>query len=218
MKLTLTLVLLLVINSTSKAQRHDHPSHYLKSVSNKLMVFLEAADFQPGESIADIGAGNGWFDAAIGIYEDSLNFVLEEIDSSFVKESRLNEAVIAYAAVKGRPITCHYTQVIGTQKSTQLPDKKFDKVILIDTYHHLQHRDEMIEDIKRILRPGGKLIIYEPVGKKNGEIFKPCHSMIYTSEEIISSFVHKGLRFERSLVGGKTARKRTLVFVFSRHE
>jgi SAM-dependent methyltransferase len=216
MKVALTLTLLFIIVTASHAQRHDNPSHYLKSVSKKLMVFLEAADFQANERIADIGAGNGWFDAAIGIYEDSLTFVLEEIDSSFVKGSRLNEAVVAYSAVKGRPITCTYKQVIGTEMGTLLQEKTFDKVILIDTYHHLQYRDEMIEDIKRILRPGGKLIVYEPVGKRSGEIFKPCHSVVYTSEEIVASFVHKGLTFEKSLVGGNTARKRTLVFVFTR--
>ncbi len=214
MRTHLTLILTLALSHQLLAQRHDNPSHYLKSAARKLPIILKAAAFNAGEQVADIGAGSGWFDAAIGIYQDSLTFVLEDIDSSFIRESRLNEALLAYSKVKGTPINCTYTQVIGTEKSSTLASSRFDKVLLIDTYHHLRFRQEMIDDLCRILRTGGRLVVYEPVGKTNGEIFKACNSLLFTAEEIISSFRDKGLQLERSDNGTKTAGKRAKLFVF----
>lgn len=214
MKTHLILILALALSQQLQAQRHDNPSHYLKSAARRLPIILKSAEFKAGEQVADIGAGSGWFDAAIGIYQDSLTFVLEDIDSSFIRESRLNETLSAYSKVKGTPINCIYTQVIGTEKSSTLASSQFDKVLLIDTYHHLRFRQEMIDDIFRILRTGGRLVVYEPVGKTNGEVFKPCNSPLFTAEEIISSFQGKGLRLERSDKGTKTAGKRAKVFVF----
>lgn len=202
----------------SQAQRHDNPTHYLKSAERKLRIFLKPADFREGEQVADVGAGNGWFDAAIGIYEDSLTFTLEEIDSSFIKRNRLGEALLAYASIKGSPITSTYTQTIGTEKSTLLPTGKFDKVIMIDTYHHLANRDEMIDDIYRILRVGGRLIIYEPVGKKKGEVFKACNSLLLTSEEVITAFTTRKFHLEGSYDGVKSAGKKANIFVFEKRE
>lgn len=218
MRTLLSLTLALVVSLPSPAQRHDNPTHYLKSAERKLQVLLKSTDFKPGEQIADIGAGNGWFDAAIGIYKDSLTFTLEEIDSSFVKRSRLGEALLAYANIKGRPITCIYSQAIGTEKSTLLPTGKFDKVIMIDTYHHLAYREEMIDDIYRILREGGRLIVYEPVGKKKGEVFKACNSLLLTSEEVITALTTRKFHFESSYDGVKSAGKKAKIFVFEKRE
>lgn len=180
-------------------------------------MILKAADFQSGEHIADVGSGNGWFDAAIGIFEDSLSFVLEEIDSSFIKNGRLKEALLEYAKIKGRTITCSYNRAIGTEKSTNLPVSSFDKVLLIDTYHHFRYQDEMIKDIFRILRPEGKLIVYEQIAKKEGEIFKACNSLIFTTDEIISSFREGGFQLDTNADFDKPVRKGAKLFVFLKY-
>lgn len=216
MKVFLTFSLTLLILLPALAQREGDPATYLKTSKKKVSVILKAGNFKPGEYIVDIGAGIGWLDAAIGIYEDSLIFYLEEIDSSTIKNSRLQEAINEFVKVRGKPFTCTYSQVMGTNTSTNLPDTLFDKVLLIDTYHHLQHRDEMIKDINRILRRGGKLIVYEPLAYKPGEIFKPCNTMLYTSHEMISSFREKGFQLEGTYETVRSAGKRVKVFVFGK--
>src|SRR5687767_11131947 len=101
------------------AQRKDHntPEFFLSTLKKKLGVILEAGEFKPGEQIADIGAGLGWFDAALGIHADSLSFVMEEIDSSFIKDGRFQQALAASEKIKGSPISCKYRWAIGNEKS-----------------------------------------------------------------------------------------------------
>jgi ubiquinone/menaquinone biosynthesis C-methylase UbiE len=97
-----------------------------------------------------------------------------------------------------------------------LPDTTFDKVLLIDTYHHFQNRDEMIRDVFRILKPGGKLIVNEPVGGKPGVIYKPCNSLIETPDELISYIRERGFELERMFDNGRSGGEKVKVFVFGR--
>lgn len=210
-------LLLLSVSGVIAQQKTDSPDFYLSTHKKKLNVILEAAAFNPGDTVADIGAGLGWFDAAIGIYHDSLVFYLEDIDSGFVKKERLTEAIAAFRKVRGSTIHCQYHWVIGQEKSTTLPDEFVDKVLLIDTYHHIRYREDMIRDILRILKPNGKLIVMEPVGRKPGQIYKGCFSVIYTPDEIISSFSAHGLIHQKTLKSVKSTRKRVRVFVFARN-
>ena len=47
--------------------------------------------------------------------------------------------------------------------SFQSPDNHYDFVVLADVIEHLQHPDRMLDEIKRVLRPGGKAIITTPI-------------------------------------------------------
>lgn len=42
------------------------------------------------------------------------------------------------------------------------PDNFFDKVIMIDTIHHLQNPKKSFREISRVLKPKGMVIIFEP--------------------------------------------------------
>ena len=46
----------------------------------------------------------------------------------------------------------------------QLPfeDASFDKVVLIDTIHHLENVRATIDEVARVLRPGGHVLVFEP--------------------------------------------------------
>jgi SAM-dependent methyltransferase len=213
MKLSFVVAVIFVTNNF--AQPNLSPERYIKYKQKKIDVILLAADFRAKDVVADVGSGNGWFDVALGIKTDSVDFYLEEIDSSFIKEGRLNEAVSAYSKIKTRPITCTYSQTIGTEKSTRLPTEYFDKVLLIDCFHHLTFRTEMLADLKRILKAGGKVVVFEAVARKPGQIFKPCNSIIFTREEIISSFARSGLRLDQvyKTVNGNGIRFRVFTFL-----
>lgn len=43
------------------------------------------------------------------------------------------------------------------------PDNHFNYVVMADVIEHLQHPDKMLKEIKRVLKPGGHVIITTPV-------------------------------------------------------
>src|SRR4030066_972042 len=43
---------------------------------------IDTIRFKPGETVADIGAGNGYIEAMLSIFHDSLTFYIQDIDST----------------------------------------------------------------------------------------------------------------------------------------
>lgn len=60
-------------------------------------------------------------------------------------------------------------------KSGYMPfaDESFDRVIMIDTIHHLEDAAETMDEVYRILRKGGLLLIFEP-NKYNPLLYLMC--------------------------------------------
>jgi demethylmenaquinone methyltransferase/2-methoxy-6-polyprenyl-1,4-benzoquinol methylase len=42
------------------------------------------------------------------------------------------------------------------------PDASFDRIIVVDSFHHFLDHDQAIADLWRVLAPGGRLVIEEP--------------------------------------------------------
>ena len=51
--------------------------------------------------------------------------------------------------------------VLGTAKETKLAEKSADVVLVLDVYHHLDFPTETLAQLRRALKPGGRLAIVE---------------------------------------------------------
>src|SRR5258708_3121714 len=196
------------------AQSKQSPEFFLKVKRKKIDVILRAADFHTNDVIADGGAAEGWLDAGIAVYRNDLHFYMEDIDSAFIKEKKLQEAVEAYSKIKGGPLSCTFTQSVGNEKSTLLPENYFDKVLLIDTFHHLDCRNDLIADLHRIMKGNGKIVVYELLARKVGQHFRYCKKIIYTREQIIDAFVRNGFRLDQIYKTVNSNRTKVRVFTF----
>lgn len=41
-------------------------------------------------------------------------------------------------------------------------DQEFDKVVMVDTIHHLEEHRQTLDEVARVLKPGGMFLIFEP--------------------------------------------------------
>ena len=51
--------------------------------------------------------------------------------------------------------------VQGTETDTRLPDNAIDLALLVDVYHELWHPQNMLQSIRRSLKPNGELVLVE---------------------------------------------------------
>jgi ubiquinone/menaquinone biosynthesis C-methylase UbiE len=117
-------------------------------------------DFKKGNAIAEIGAGDGQNIGGFSLFTDSLTFYLEDIDEKYLNQDNFNKVIKRCSKIKS-PLTNKFQLSIGTEKSTNLPDNLFDKIVIVSTFHEFSYMDEMVADISKKLKPNGRIYILE---------------------------------------------------------
>ena len=119
-------------------------------------------EFRKGEKVADIGAGNGYIEAMLSIFHDSLTFYIQDIDTSVCNQKNIDEVVDFYQEVNGRPFTNTFNVVNGTDTETHLPDSTFDKILMIRTYLYLKEPRKFIMEVRENLKDDGLFYVINP--------------------------------------------------------
>ena len=65
--------------------------------------------------------------------------------------------------------------VKGTDRSTYLTENSIDLVMMADVYHELEYPHEILQSIKKSLKPTGKLLLLEYRGEDSSLPIKLLH-------------------------------------------
>lgn len=100
--------------------------------------------FQKSDTVLDLGGGSGRI-AKFFVGEVKQITVLD-VSLEMIKECQKQNA-----------ITC----ILGTADKLSFQNNSFDKIIIIDAFHHFTEQPRTAQKINQILKPGGKIIIEE---------------------------------------------------------
>jgi ubiquinone/menaquinone biosynthesis C-methylase UbiE len=124
--------------------------------SLKIDEVVAAMKLQPGQIVADIGAGPGLFEPALAKAVGPRGRVYAvEIDEGFFPEIRKRAAAAQATNVE---------TVLGKFTDPSLPAKNVDAAFFNDVIHHVEKRGEYLQALARYLSPGGRIAVvdYEP--------------------------------------------------------
>jgi len=114
---------------------------------------LKACNIKPGERIADVGAGTGFYTQLFARATGGGGWVYAvDIAPRFLQHIA-KRATDEYLE--------NITTVLGTDVSIRLPPESVDMVFICDTYHHFEQPAATLASIHRALKPGGRLIMID---------------------------------------------------------
>lgn len=61
----------------------------------------------------------------------------------------------------GRQRRPHIRFVEGRAEAIPFPDESFDRVTSVVAFHHMENPDRVLDEIHRVLRPGGRVALFE---------------------------------------------------------
>jgi len=134
----------------------DSPGREERLQINRVMDILEIT---PGKSVADIGAGSGWF---------TLRAARRVTETGSVYAVDINLQATRYIDKRAQKEGLHNVKtVLSKSDDPQLPASQIDSVLLLKTYHEVDKPVELLRNLRASLRPGAKVGIIDRNG--NGE-------------------------------------------------
>jgi len=132
-------------------------------------LVLAALHLKPGEAVADIGAGTGFYTRRMAklVGDQGLIYAVE------IQQEMLDLLTNKMAELNIRNVK----PVLGTITDPKLPPLSIDLALMVDVYHEFDHPHEMIEAMCRALKPGGRIVFVEFRGEDPNVPIKPLHKM-----------------------------------------
>ena len=118
--------------------------------------------------VADIGAGTGYYTFRVAPI----------VPQGKVYAVEIQDDAIRYLKDKAVKLKQHNVTVVkGGEKSPNLPDNSVDLAMMIDVYHELLYPHEMLQAIRKALKPDGKLLLLEYRAEDPKVAIKELHKM-----------------------------------------
>jgi SAM-dependent methyltransferase len=131
-------------------ERFEGESREIYHLREKIVA---ASGARAGMTVADVGAGTGFFAMMFARrVAPGGRVIAVEISQPFADaiERRAKNELLANVAA-----------IVGSHTDTRLPADSADIVFASDTYHHLEQVGPILSSIRRALKPGGILIIVD---------------------------------------------------------
>jgi ubiquinone/menaquinone biosynthesis C-methylase UbiE len=122
----------------------------------KIDEVVAALKLQPGQTVADIGAGSGLLEAPLATAVGPRGRVYAvEIDAAFFPEIRRRAAAAKVTNVE---------TVLGKFTDPALPVRSVDLALFHDVIHHVQDRAAYLKTLAGYLGPSGRIVVIDYEG------------------------------------------------------
>jgi SAM-dependent methyltransferase len=114
---------------------------------------MDLAELKPGMSVADVGAGEGYYTVRLSPVVGKSGRVLAEDIMPDVRDKlsdRVQRENLENVAVK-----------LGTPDNPMLPAQSFDRVFLVHMYHEVQSPYAFLWHLRDGVKPGGLIVVVD---------------------------------------------------------
>lgn len=128
----------------------ERPERIREETPSKM---IESLKVQPGQAVADVGAGSGYHTLRLSAKVGTKGKV-------YAVDVQPEMLAVIRRKIRVKKIT-NIDLILGTQKEPKLPKSALDLILMVDVYHEFEFPYEMTAALVDALKPGGRLVFVE---------------------------------------------------------
>jgi len=148
---------------------------------------IAALDIKPGQVVADVGAGSGYYTVRLAervgptgqVFATDIQPEMLDLLRARVTRARLDQVEF----------------VRSTETDPRLPEARFDLILMVDVYHELARPQEVLQKLRASLKPDGRLVLIEFRKESAWVPIREEHKM--SVKEARMELEAEGYRFDR---------------------
>jgi SAM-dependent methyltransferase len=152
-------------------------------------LVLAALPLKPGMTVADIGAGTGYYARRMA-ERVGVKGVVYATDIQPEMLQLLEQEASARGIANVKP-------VLATATDPKLPPDSVDLAVMVDVYHELEYPHETLSGIVRALKPGGRVVFVEFRANDAKVPIRALHTM--SEEQIRKEAAAHPLEWEKTV-------------------
>jgi len=185
------------VGSATAGQKPDHMEHSFADVERYAKSFddpardvwqmpdrvIAALGLKPGQTVADIGAGTGYFTVRLAKSAAAPKVYAVDIEATMVEY------------IRHRAVSAGLRNVVAVKADanrTNLPEP-VDVMMIVDTYHHIPNRVAYFTALKPLMKPGARVAIVD--FKKEAPEGPPVEFR-FTPDEVTAELAQAGFKLE----------------------
>src|SRR5262245_7850464 len=196
------LLIPVTILAQDRVQRDQHQMHRLhrdpksyigaledpkRDLYQKPQEVIMALGLKPGEVIADIGAGSGYFTFRLTHHVGDRGKVYA-VDVSPDMIRHINRRIRELKAT-------NVVSILADPDDPLLPDGSVDRFFFSDSWHHIDNQTKYLSLMKKMLKPGGEIVMID-FHKKDLPVGPPMQMKI-AREDLIKEMESNGFRLTK---------------------
>ncbi|WP_264325667.1 class I SAM-dependent methyltransferase [Romeriopsis navalis] len=143
---------------------------------------IDLLDLQPSDTVADIGAGTGYFAFRMAPQ-------VKQVYAVDVQPEMLD----IMAEIQSEKHIENVDRVLGANQNPNLTADTIDLALMVDAYHEFDYPKEMMQGLVTALKPGGRVALLEYKGENPLIPIKKLHKM--TQRQVRHELEAVGLEF-----------------------
>jgi ubiquinone/menaquinone biosynthesis C-methylase UbiE len=181
-------------DSHQMRELHRDPKSYIGALEDpkrdayqKPHEVLTALNLKPGEIIADIGAGSGYFTFRLAHFVGDRGRVYAvDVSPDMIRHinRRIREAK-----------STNIVSILADPDDPLLPDQTVHRFFICDVWHHVENPKKYLSLMKRMLKPGGEIVMID--FHKKDLPFGPPTQMKIAREDLIKQVETNGFRLTK---------------------
>lgn len=173
---------------------HRDPMSYIGALEDpkrdayqKPHEVLTALNIKPGEVIADIGAGSGYFSLRLAHFVGNKGKVYA-VDVSPDMIRHVNRRIRETKAT-------NVVTILADNDDPLLADRSVNRFFICDVWHHVENQPKYLSLMKKMLKPGGEIVMID--FHKKELPFGPPMQMKIAREDLIEQIETNGFRLSK---------------------